>query len=354
MDFRLTDEQEMLAATLRGFLASHCTGADLRRLAESGSARDDERWRGLVDMGLPGVMATAEQGGVGLGPVEMALVAMACGYASLPEPLVDIAGVAVPLLQEVAPDRLNEVLAGATVAVAHPANPFVTDAEEARAVLAWRGPALYLVERSHFTVVPQESFDPLRRLGRIEWTPGDAREVASGERASRLKHVTLERGALFAAAALIGLGQHAIDLGVAYAAERHQFGKPIGSFQAVKHLLANAQVKIEFARPVVLAAAAELAADTSLSTARISHAKVAAAAAADAAAHAALQVHGAMGYSWEVDVHFLLKRTLALAYAWGTPTFHRDRVAAHVLAAPLGPDGTFGAVAAREAIVEPA
>jgi len=186
------------------------------------------------------------------------------------------------------------------------------------------------------TLTRQESVDPFRRLFRVDWTPGKSisTNVSMWDDA-------LDRGALFAAAQCAGLAQRAIDLAVEYAKTREQFGKPIGSYQAVKHLLATAQVKVEFARPVIYAAAAVLPQRDAFSRARISHAKIVAAEAADLAARTSLQVHGAMGYSWEVDVHFLLKRALALGAAWGEPAFHRNRVMARIMDAPLGPEHTF-------------
>ena len=151
----------------------------------------------------------------------------------------------------------------------------------------------------------------------------------------------LDRGALFAAAQCLGLAQRAVHLAVEYAKGRSQFGKPIGSYQAVKHLLASVQVKIEFSRPVLYAAAAQFDHRDAHSRARISHAKLVACEAADLAARTSIQVHGAMGYSWEVDVHLILKRALALSYAWGDPALHRSRVAARIFQHPLGPEHTF-------------
>jgi alkylation response protein AidB-like acyl-CoA dehydrogenase len=134
-----------------------------------------------------------------------------------------------------------------------------------------------------------------------------------------------------------------------YARTRLQFGKPIGANQAVKHHLATCQTRIEFARPVVHAAAAQIGQQDLFARARVSHAKLAALAAADLAARTAIQVHGAMGYSWEVDAHFYLKRTLALTGAWGDEAFHRARVAARAFGAPLDPDWTFARSAAGAA-----
>jgi alkylation response protein AidB-like acyl-CoA dehydrogenase len=348
MDFRLTDEQQMLSETVAGLFADHCTGADLRRQLASGATRDAERWRRIVDMGLPGLMAPDAAGGSGLGPVEMALVAVAAGYAMLPEPLVDHAGIAMPVLALAG--TLEQAIAGETVAVGHSSMPLVADADSAATLLLVEGGELHHVPREVVRLERVESIDPFRRLFRVVWIPEAATRIGGPALIDRM----LDHGALCAAAQLLGLAQRAIDLAVAYAGERQQFGKPIGSFQAVKHHLATAQVKVEFARPVLLAAAALLADDSALAAPRISHAKLAATAAAEVATHVAVQVHGAMGYSWEVDVHFALKRALALGQAWGTPAFHRGRVAAHVLGAPLGPDRTFGDPFMEEAVLEPA
>ena len=146
---------------------------------------------------------------------------------------------------------------------------------------------------------------------------------------------------MLAAAQLVGLGQRCIDLAVTYAKERQQFGKPIGSYQAVKHLIATAQVQIEFARPVVHAASAELPLGTLAAQARVSHAKIAAGEAADLAARTAVQVHGAMGMTWEIDLHFYLKRVMALRNDWGTPAAHGARVLRRITSLPTGPDRTF-------------
>jgi alkylation response protein AidB-like acyl-CoA dehydrogenase len=347
MDFRFTDEQNLMAETVRGLLADFCQPSDLRRLMQSGDARDEKRWSALVELGLAGVLVPEDKGGLGLGGADFVLVAEACGYACLPEPLVENAGVALPLLAAVAADpraeaMLERALAGEmTVALKHPMNPFVADADTAGAVLAVRGEELYLCDAADVTLERQESTDPFRRLFSIADRPCITSAIADVSRIRSHLDAALDRGALFAAAQLVGIAQRAVDLAVAYAKERTQFGKPIGSYQAVKHLLATVQVKIEFARPVVYAAAAQLAQANDFSRARISHAKLAAAEAADLACRTAIQVHGAMGYSWEVDVHFFLKRALALSSWWGDARFHRERVAARAFGQPLGPDRTF-------------
>ncbi len=343
MDFAFTEDQQTITQAARDMLLETCTPAGLRKMLEQNQALDAARWATITEMGLPGMLAPEAAGGLGLGLSDFIAIAEAAGYAGLPEPLVELAGVAVPLLAEFHDDRgwLARAAAGEIIAVGHAANPFVTDADIAAALLLGHGNEVHLLAPEAVVLTRQESVDPFRRLFRVDWAPGPETRVAASW------GLTAERGALFAAAQMIGLGQRCIDLGVAYAKDRNQFGKPIGSYQAVKHLLASAQVKIEFARPVVYAAAAELDLASLPARARAAHAKIAAGEAADLAARSALQVFGAMGMTWEVDLHFFLKRALALKFAWGTPALHRGTVLSRITSLATGPDATFAAELAR-------
>lgn len=337
MQFVFTEDQAAINEAAREMLVDSCTPADIRRLLESGAALDDARWCAIRDMGLLGILAPEDAGGLGLGMVDFVAIAEAAGYVALPEPLVDQAGVAVPLLASLADNRgwLERALAGEVVALGHPSNPWVADADCAAAFLLADGDDLHLVERGAVTLARQASFDPCRRLFSISWTPSAATRVGSGWGDAA------ERGALLAAAQMLGVAQRSIDMAVAYAKDRMQFGKPIGSYQAVKHLAANAQVKVEFARPVVHAAAAELALGSLPARARLAHAKIVAAEAVDLATRNAVQIHGAMGMTWEVDLHFWVKRGLALQRVWGTPAAHYATVMERIRSLPTGPDFTF-------------
>jgi alkylation response protein AidB-like acyl-CoA dehydrogenase len=346
MDFTFSDEQRMAAETVRGLLADRCAAADLRRLLAHDCAFEAARWQALAELGLAGLMVPEARGGLGLAEPDLVLIAEACGYAGLPEPLVEHAGVAAPLLAALgapAADAWAE-RAGTGEALAllhHPANPYLAHAAEAAVLLAVHDGALFLVERGAASLTPRRSVDPLRPLAAMAFDPAAATRVAAAADAAPLLAQALDRGALFAAAQGLGLAQRLADLAAAYARERQQFGRPIGANQAVKHHLATVQVKIEFARPVVYAAAAQIGQQDLFSRARISHAKLAALAAADLAGRTAIQVFGAMGYSWETDLHLFLKRALALSGLWGDEAFHRARVAERALAAPLTPDQTF-------------
>ena len=355
MDFRFSEEQTMTAEALKGLLADLCRPADLRRLMQAGAARDEKRWAALTDMGLAGALVPEARGGLGLGAADFVLVAEACGHAGLPEPLVENAGVSLPLLAALASsgpraaEVLDRALAGEiTIATAHAANRFVADADTAGALLIARDDGVFLCEADAVGLVRQESVDPFRRLFALAAPPAAAAPIANASEARAALDAAFDRGALFTAAQLLGIAQRAVDLAVAYAKERQQFGRPIGSYQAVKHMLSTVQVRIEFVRPVVHAAAAQLGNADAFSRARISHARLAAGEAADLACRTAVQVHGAMGYSWEVDVHLFLKRALALASWWGDARFHRERVAARVFTCPLGADQTFASEAAHD------
>jgi alkylation response protein AidB-like acyl-CoA dehydrogenase len=296
-------------------------------------AIDRMRWQTIVDMGLLGICTPEAKGGLNLAPIDLIGIAEAAGAVALPEPLVEQAGLAAPLLARLG-GPVERVLAGEIIAIGHPAHSLIADADLAGALLLDHAGEVHLVAREAARLTRVESFDPFRRLFRVDWSASPATRLGPwGD--------TAQRGAVFAAAQMLGLGQRCIDMAVAHARDRHQFGRPIGSYQAVKHLLATAQVKIAFARPVVQAAAAELPLGTAAAHARVAHAKLAAAEAADLAARTAVQVHGAMGMTWEADVHLFLKRALALKTAWGTPFDHRAQVIERMLALPAGPEFTF-------------
>lgn len=341
MQFTFSEEQRMMAQALRAVLDDVCTGADLRRIlnASQGSAdRRSLRWQRLVELGLPGALAVESIGGLGCDEIDFVLLAEEAGRAALPESLIEHAGVAVPLLQEVhqsaaaADGVMAAVLAQAAagqccVVVAPPGTSFVHGLDRCDWLLtADTADVLRLVPRAELQIEAQAGIDPLRMLGAPRCAAHPGRLIVQGSMVSAAWQRAEWRAAVFAGAEALGLAQRMVELAVAYANERKQFGKLIGSNQAIKHQLATAQIKIEFARPVVYAAAAGLAglrADVTAPTerleARVIHAKLAACAAADLAARTAIQVHGAMGYSWELDLQFYAKR------AWALDAMHGDR-----------------------------
>jgi alkylation response protein AidB-like acyl-CoA dehydrogenase len=343
MLFAHSEDHRLITEAARKLLEQNCTVEQLRKMLSADTFQDPVRWAQMREMGLPAMLAPEQQGGLGLDPVDFAGVAEAAGYVALPEPLVEQGGVVIPLLAglEDCQGWLARTLDGATLAIGHPLQRFVADAGQADALILVDQGAIHIAQPDDVELTRQESFDPFRQLFRVEWTPRPDTRVCRVEAAGRLLAEAFERGALFTAAQSLGLAQRCVDMAARYARERVQFGKPIGSYQAVKHMLADVQVQIEFARPVVYAAAAELTAGGPVAAARVSHAKLAASEAADLAARTALQVHGAMGYTWELDLHFFMKRGLVLGSAWGTATLHRERVVDRMLDIPTGPGALF-------------
>jgi hypothetical protein len=237
---------------------------------------------------------------------------------------------------------LPKVAAGeAVVTVGHAINPFVTDAHVADLLLLPHGDEIHAVPRERVTLERQPCNDPSRCLFRVEWRPSAETRAVQGDEGRRLLAAALDRGALACAAQQLGVGQQLVDLAVRYATERQQFGQPIGSFQSIKHLLADVAVRLEFARPVVYRAAYSVARNAASRAVDVSHAKVVASEAATLAAKTALQVHGAIGYTWECDLQIWMKRAWTLDMAWGTGAWHRARVAAAVIDG-AAPAATFG------------
>lgn len=309
MEFLIAPERLELAEAVRDFLSGTHGPEVLRRLDAHGN-RDPAIWQSLVEMGLTGLVIPEDQGGLGLGLLDAVLVARECGRACLAEPLVEAAFVRAPwLMSQGQSDALEAIASGGDKATpAHTINGWQTDGQ---------GDAL-------------ESIDPLRNLTAL---PSDASDDPQ----------LLNLGALMASAQLVGLGEAMLEQAIEYSKIREQFGQPIGGFQAIKHKLANVAVALEFARPVLFRAAQAM--DDALDSApvHVSHAKLAASDAAYLSAESAIQVHGAMGYTYEVDLHFWMKRVWALTGAWGGKGFHQKRVDAAIIGGtqPVGPEHTY-------------
>jgi alkylation response protein AidB-like acyl-CoA dehydrogenase len=309
MEMLIAPERLELAEAVRDYLAGTHGPEVLRRL-DAGPNRDPAIWQGLVDMGLTGLLVPESHGGLGMGLLDAVLIARECGRFCLAEPLVESAFVATPwLIARGETAELAAIVAGEHRPVAaHAINGWVADGEGE----------------------PLASIDPLRRLAAPVEAPGD-------------DPLLLDLGALMSAAQLVGLAEAMLDQAVEYSKIRTQFGQPVGAFQAIKHKLADVAVALEFARPVLWRAAQALDDGANSASLHVSHAKLVATDAAYLAAESAIQVHGAMGYTYEVDLHFWMKRAWALGGAWGSRAFHLARIDAAVIGGmhPIGPENTF-------------
>jgi alkylation response protein AidB-like acyl-CoA dehydrogenase len=370
--FSFTEQQLELRNAVRTALERECTVGDLRTIADEPRAdwrpaagRSVERWHMLSELGVVGALADEDAGGLGLDMVDLVGVLEEAGRVAVPEPLAEAAAMAAPLLGAVggdgpaAAEALRSLAGGGAVVtvgglVVTPGGPrpsgrrtadgvevpLVMGASRATHAVVWAPaagsePAVVLVEIDRgsragrgATVSETPSIDPTRDLGTLTW-PADApgtTVLASGEAALRAGGLLADHAACATAAQLLGLSDRMITMSAEYAKARHQFGKPIGSFQAVKHLLANARVGLEFARPAVYRAAWSIARRSPERSHDCSMAKALASDAADLSARVALQIHGAIGYTWECDLHLFMKRAWALAAAWGDARTHRSLV----------------------------
>lgn len=349
MRFAFSDDQLLLQSTVRDFLGKECTPEVVRAIWSSENGHDVALWSKLAELGVPGALVSDSHGGMGLDERDLVLLLEETGRAALPAPVVATAAVGAPLLRDagnaaLADAWLPRVATGdALLAVGLSANPFVTDAGVADLLLLAHGDELHAIERSAATLTHQPANDPARRLFSVAWKPSSSTRIASSDAARALLDAALDRGALACAAQAIGVADQLIAIAVQFAGQRQQFGRPIGSFQALQHKLADAKVKLEYARPVVYKAAHAVATTSVSRSIDVSHAKIAATEAAALAARTALQVHGAIGYTWEQDLHIWMRRAWSLEREFGDAAFHLDRVSAFVLAdgAPIGPGNTF-------------
>jgi len=355
MDFGFHQDQTLLRDTLRSFLEPECTPAWIRARWDTETGRDRGFWKRLAEIGLPGLLVPEAQGGLGLDDVDGALLLEETGRAALAEPVVaTLVGSALLAglgaggdAPELARDWLPRIAAGdAVVAVGHPASPFVADAHVADLLLLAAGDALYAVPRgsAYPALEAQPANDGSQRLFRATFeggAPPAATRLTQGPRARALVEAALDRGALATAAQALGVGDRLLELAVAYASQRVQFGRPIGAFQAVKHMLADVRVALEYARSHVYRAAWSVARATPGRAVEVSMAKLAACEAAGRAARVSLQVHGAIGYTYEQDLHVWLKRAGSLERAWGDRVFHAARLRAGVIDGTL-PAQSFG------------
>ncbi|MGO3326931.1 acyl-CoA dehydrogenase family protein [Gordonia sp. (in: high G+C Gram-positive bacteria)] len=318
MDFLLNDIHTDLAQTVDGILDRAGGVAVARAWAEN----DDHTaaldvYRQLAEAGITGLLVPDEIGGSGAGTVEMVAAVERLGYGVLPGPVAETFAV-VPAALGAGP-QLDALLGGTPATCAlPPVCPRATNPDVATPYL--------ITDDGVFDAAPGEllvSVDPTRRVAEL------SADEPLIERSPLLIERSRDLGALATAAQLIGLASAMLDLAADYAKSRKQFGREIGSFQAVKHHLADVAIAIEMARPLVHGAAVGIDGQTPDGTdvARdVSAAKIAAGDAAHLAYRHGLQVLGAIGYTAEHDLSLYLTKTRALMSAWGTPAHHRARI----------------------------
>jgi alkylation response protein AidB-like acyl-CoA dehydrogenase len=281
--FVLDEDQRDFAGALESLLASADTVGVARAWADGDHGPGLKLWSRLTELGVTSLATDAS-------PVEVCLAFEALGRHAVPGPWVESAAYL--------PIALGHEVDGVATLALPPVVPYALDADAADTVYVGSTPAAQVGERVG-------SVDRTRRLFHVK---GD------GE----VDDAAFEMAVLAASAQLLGAGERILTDSVTYVKQRKQFGREIGSYQAIKHQLADVRIALDFARPLVLGAA--------LGEVPASAAKVACADAAYLSSRTGLQVHGAIGYTQEFDLSIWLTKVRALVTAWGTPAYHRARL----------------------------
>jgi alkylation response protein AidB-like acyl-CoA dehydrogenase len=314
VNFELDAQQRDFAASIDSALEAVDVPGAVRAWAGGDTAPGRKVWARLADLGVTALAVPERFDGLDAHPADLVVALERLGRWCVPGPVAESVAVAPVLMEN--DDRCAALAAGElTVTVALPPQmPRAIDADIAGLVL--RADSGGRVSEAD-TGEQHQSIDPSRRL--FDVTPTETAWDADVARA-------YEFGALATAAQLVGAGQALLDAAVDYAKQRAQFGRVIGSYQAIKHKLAEVHIAVELARPLVYGAALSLANRSPDAARDVSAAKAAASDAALLAARSALQTHGAIGFTAEHDLSLWLLRVQALRPAWGDPTAHRRRV----------------------------
>jgi alkylation response protein AidB-like acyl-CoA dehydrogenase len=328
--FRPDEGQIELVNALHEVLAARCTTDVVRKAWLDPRSAITELWEVLGSLGALGALVP-EPDGLGGSDLDLVFLLEECGRFLVPGPVVEHVAIAIPLLlkqSEGSRFDASALIAGASV---------VTVTEAGASATRWAAESDYVIGFGADSWTMSRSIaDELNGLpagvdASITWgsVPDTADVVAGGEIADL--QLIVARGTLGVAAQLLGMTRRMLDTTVQYVGERRQFGTAVGSQQAVKHMLADVRIALEFARPAVYRAAQALANGEPTAVRDVAHARVSAAKAAALAARHSLQCHGAIGYTWEFPLHLAIKRELGLRSAWGSERSARRSLANNIL-----------------------
>ena len=349
MDFELTEEQAALREVSRGMLAVSCPPQLVRSLAAAGLDVDDKLWQRGTELGWTGLAVPEEHDGAGQGLVELCLVAEELGRAAAPGPFTDSALAGLVLARLGRPELLAALAAGdakaslachGPVAGRHDGDELVlsgraTAVQSAAAadrflvpVSVDAGRRLVLVDRKPAAVEPRRTLDETRRWYDVVF---DGVRVRSADLVSaddaEIQWLA-DAAAVLSAADSLGAGERLLEMTVGYVKVREQFGRPLGSFQSVKHKVADMLTTLKGARAATYYAAMALAAGVADATVAASVAKAFTAEGVVALAGEALQAHGGIGFTWEHDLHLYLRRVKVNEMLYGAPAEHYERIVA--------------------------
>ncbi len=323
MDFDLTEDQLALRSGASDVLDDLASPARVRAHTTTDHAFDGALWRAMVDQGWLGVELDENTGGLGLGSVEVAVLVEELGRHAAPVPFVPTV-LALDAFAHAGDDEwVQRLLTGDAIAcVAWDAAAPVPYAPSADVAVVLAGDGVYAMELAA-RPKREPAMDLTRELGWLHFDAATARRLGGAEARDRL----FDRGATFTSADLLGSAARALDMAVEYAKDRVQFGRPIGSFQAVKHRCADMLVDVEGMRSTVYWAAWCIGAADADASVAATTAKIWCGDASKRVMASALQVHGGIGFTWEHDLHFFMKRAQLDQLAFGDASAHRARLA---------------------------
>jgi alkylation response protein AidB-like acyl-CoA dehydrogenase len=334
MNFDFTDDQQAIKRTAKEMLAARFKPEHVRELAEAGRY-DDDAWREMCELGWAGIFIDEENGGQGLGVVELVILMEELGYALAPVPFMSNAAAGLALQLAGTDEQKERWLPGiasgearGTVGILRDGEArLVPDADSAEViVLIASDGSTSVVEAAAAEIEPYETMDRTRRFARVR---ADGGEPLAGDHLAAADRIVTALSA-----ETVGVAQKAMEMAVEYARERKQFGRPIGSYQAVSHRCAQMLLEVEGSRSAAYYAGWCADAEPESLPAAASMAKAYSSDAGWRVCGSSLQVHGGIGFTWEHDLHFFLKRAKANAILFGSAREHRERLAGLAFARP--------------------
>jgi alkylation response protein AidB-like acyl-CoA dehydrogenase len=326
VEFDFNDEQREIKSTAHEFIGARFKPEKVRELAEADNPYDDAIWREMSELGWPGIAIAEEYGGQGLGVVELVILQEELGYACAPSPMISNAYAGAVIEAAGSDEQKSRWLPGIASGEQRGAAEFTNDT--GAIVGAAQGAAILVLAEGDGAKLVEPADAELERLDLIDTTRAYFRVAASGgDSLPGDVAPAVGIGTVALAAELVGVAQRALDMAVDYAKERQQFDRPIGAYQAVSHRCAGMLYEVEEARSLTYYAA--WCADDEPESLPLagSMAKARASDAAWRVVNDALQVLGGIGFTWEHDLHFLLKRAKVDAELLGDSRLHRERVA---------------------------
>jgi len=328
MDFGLTEDQREIQRNAHDMLAQRASAAKVREHAEARTT-DTELWSEMCELGWPGIAISEEHGGMGLGAVELAILAEELGATVAPVPFLGSV-LAATLIEHAGSDAQRErwlpglasgEIVGAVGRASDGTAGLVISAPEAQVIVLIEDDMATVVAADDADIESLDAIDPTRSAGRVTISAGAGEPLEGDVRSA------IDRALIVIASELVGVSQAALDMTTEYVKERKQFGTPVGAYQAVSHRCAQMLLDTERAR--VLTSFASWAADAEPE--RLAEgaamAKAAASSGAKEVTNAAIQMHGGIGFTWEADVHWLFKRAQVSADLLGGAGLHRRRLA---------------------------